>query len=349
MDITEQGVVTPWLILGAPCDARHTVRQSPFSRSLRMICSKAILHFSSRIECVFSPDTVMKNKFSTVLSYKSKAMEKFYKNGFNSVRSDSDCMCIVYVWACVCMHVCMCVIFLSLALNLMSRMRGNVHLKIIVERHICNVQKRPCHFIGIFMVLLIAFTSINITAESSSDPPTLNYLQNKGKHTLGCYRPAQSCWMTFLHRVSMWPQHMERRLGLLEVIPSLHSRARLGDPGFSAFREQDASLSPDTSGRFCFSSDFISGSHYGETQACISLGEEAEDPGCQGTKVTLRGKSSWLQMANTQLHLASYCIIISKGRQQSRNCAGSLGTRWNPEVSESHSSKALRYRFRTQC
>lgn len=120
----------------------------------------------------------------------------------------------MYEHVYACMHECVCDISLiSIKFNVYDGRQ--CPFKIIVERHICNVQKRPCHFIGISMILLIAFTSINITAESSSDPPTLSSLQNKGKHTLGCYRPGQSCLMTFLHRVPMWLEHQERRLGLL--------------------------------------------------------------------------------------------------------------------------------------
>lgn len=69
-----------------------------------------------------------------------------------------------------------------------------------------------------------------------------------------------------------------------------------------AGREEYASLFPRHQWKVLASAAvFTSGSRYGEIQAFISLGEEAEDTGCQGREVTLQGNSSWLQMANTQL------------------------------------------------
>lgn len=99
-----------------------------------------------------------------------------------------------------------------------------------------------------------------------------------------------------------------------------------------AVREQDASLFPRQPWKVLASAAvFTSGSHYCEIQAFISLGEEAEDTGCQGREVTLRGDSSWLQMATTQL-LPS-CLLAAgpasaSQREQSRGRAG----RWGPAV-----------------
>lgn len=191
------------------------------------------------------------------------------------------------------------------------------------ERHVCDVQKRHCHFIGISMTSLTAFPSINRTVKSSNDPSTLSSLQNKDKHTLGCYQPAQSCLVTFLHRVP-------RKEGQAssEVTPSLHSRVRLGDPGFSTLlRARCISLPRHQWKVLASAAVFISGSHYGETQAFISLGKEAEDTGCQGREVTLRGDSSWLQMANTQLRPASCCTSISRESK-----AGAELGAWGPAV-----------------
>lgn len=116
----------------------------------------------------------------------------------------------------------------------------------------------------------------------------------------------------------MWPRHPERRLGLFrgDTLFALGctSMLALATLALVAARERDASLFPRHQWKvFASAAVFISGSHYCETQAFLSLEEEAEDTGCQGRKVTLPGNSSWLQTATTQLQLrpASCCTSLS--------------------------------------